>query len=143
MYRCTVHMTTEGDMIRKAFVMSVNAGAEAEYERRHFLIWPELKQVLKNHGVLSYSIFLLPQTRQLFAYLEVENEAKWAAIANTPECRRWWQHMTDLMPHNLDGSPTASNLKQVFHLSYEQAGVCHGEEAAPSPSSPHSSGCSV
>ena len=34
-------------MIRKAFVMSVNEGQEAEYERRHRPIWPELEQTLK------------------------------------------------------------------------------------------------
>jgi L-rhamnose mutarotase len=103
-------------MIRKAFVMSVNAGAEAEYERRHLSIWPELERVLKAHGVLSYSIFLLPHTRQLFAYVEVENEIQWAAFAGTPECQRWWRHMADLMPHNVDDSPLASSLKEVFHL---------------------------
>jgi len=30
-------------MIRKAFVMSVNAGSQAEYERRHNPVWPELE----------------------------------------------------------------------------------------------------
>ena len=38
-------------MIRKAFVMSVHPGLEAEYRRRHAPIWPELEAVLKNHGV--------------------------------------------------------------------------------------------
>ena len=57
-------------MIRKAFVMSVNAGQEKEYERRHRPIWPELEKVLKAHGVHNYSIFLHPQTRQLFAYAD-------------------------------------------------------------------------
>ena len=33
-------------MIRKAFVMQVNAGSEAEYIRRHNPIWPELEAVL-------------------------------------------------------------------------------------------------
>ena len=33
-------------MIRKAFVMSVNAGCEEEYEHRHRPIWPELEAVL-------------------------------------------------------------------------------------------------
>ena len=47
--------------IRKAFVMSVHAGAEEEYEKRHNPIWPELEKVLKDHGVLNYSIFLLPK----------------------------------------------------------------------------------
>jgi L-rhamnose mutarotase len=53
-------------MIRKAFVMSVNAGREAEYERRHRPIWQELDRVLKDHGVRHYTIFLNPDTRQLF-----------------------------------------------------------------------------
>ncbi|WP_139781734.1 L-rhamnose mutarotase, partial [Salmonella enterica] len=34
-------------MIRKAFVMQVNAGAHEEYQRRHNPIWPELEAVLK------------------------------------------------------------------------------------------------
>jgi L-rhamnose mutarotase len=103
-------------MIRKAFVMSVNAGSEVEYERRHNPIWPELEAVLKQHGVLNYSIFLHPETRQLFAYAEIENEARWQAIARTPECRRWWAHMREIMPSNPDNSPVAHELKEVFHL---------------------------
>lgn len=103
-------------MIRHAFVMSVNPGAEAEYERRHRPIWPELEAVLKAHGVHNYSIFLLPETHQLFAYVEVEDEARWAAIAQTPECRRWWAHMGDVMPSNPDTSPVAAPLREVFHL---------------------------
>ncbi len=103
-------------MIRKAFVMSVAAGKEAEYKRRHRPIWPELEAVLRAHGVRSYAIFLDASTRQLFAYAEVDSEARWAAIAQTPECRRWWAHMRDLMPSNADGSPVARDLREVFVL---------------------------
>ena len=53
-------------MIRRAFVMAVAAGKETEYERRHRPIWKELEEVLKAHGVHNYSIFLHPQTLQLF-----------------------------------------------------------------------------
>ena len=103
-------------MIRKAFVMSVNAGAEAEYERRHRPIWDELTAVLRAHGTHNYSIFLHPETRQLFAYVEIEDEARWAAIAKTPICQKWWKHMGDIMPSNPDSSPVALGLKEVFHL---------------------------
>lgn len=103
-------------MIRKAFVMSVHPGQEEEYEKRHNPIWPELETVLIGHGVRNYSIFLLPATRQLFAYCEVEDEAKWQSIANTPECRKWWAQMKDIMPSNPDSSPVAEDLKEVFHL---------------------------
>lgn len=103
-------------MIRKAFVMSVNAGQEAEYARRHQPIWAELSAVLKAHGAHNYSIFLHPDTRQLFGYVEIEDEARWNAIASTEVCQRWWTFMGDIMPSNPDHSPVASALQEVFHL---------------------------
>ena len=104
-------------MIRKAFVMSVNAGSEAEYARRHQPIWDDLAAVLKAHGVHNYSIFLHEETRQLFGYVEIESEARWAEIAQTEVCRRWWKHMGDVMPSNPDHSPVSRELKEVFHLA--------------------------
>jgi L-rhamnose mutarotase len=103
-------------MIRKAFVMTVNPGCEAEYTRRHQPIWPELETVLREHGVQSYSIFLLPETRQLFACVEFRDEAEWNAIAQTDVCRRWWRRMQDVMPSHADGRPVAVDLEEVFRL---------------------------
>jgi len=103
-------------MICKAFVMEVLAGCEEEYERRHDPIWPELEQVLREHGVKTYAIYLHPTTRQLFGYAEVESEQRWAAIAATPICRRWWTWMKELMPTNPDHSPVTTPLKEVFRL---------------------------
>jgi L-rhamnose mutarotase len=103
-------------VIRKAFVMSVHPGQEAEYGRRHNPVWPELEAVLKDHGVAHYSIFLHAETRQLFAYAEIEDEARWAAIARTGVCRKWWHHMADLMPAHPDNSPVSVELKEVFHI---------------------------
>ena len=103
-------------MIRKSFVMSVHAGREAEYERRHRPIWDELAAVLKAHGAHNYSIFLHPETRQLFGYVEIEDEARWQAVAQTEVCQRWWRFMRDLMPSNPDHSPASRGLTEVFHL---------------------------
>ena len=103
--------------LRKAFVMSVAPGQEAEYRRRHNPIWPELEKVLKEHGVSNYSIFLHPGTRQLFAVAEIESEERWQAIAQTDACRRWWRHMADIMPTNPDDSPVSMALEEVFHLT--------------------------
>ena len=69
--------------IRKAFVMSVRPGFEQEYEKRHNPIWPELEKTLRDHGVSNYSIFLHPETRQLFGYAEIRDEEQWNAIATT------------------------------------------------------------
>lgn len=104
-------------MIRKAFVMSVNPGCESEYETRHSPIWKELEDTLKQHGVSNYSIFLHPETLQLFGYAEIEDEAKWNSIAETEICQKWWKHMGDVMPSNPDNSPVSAPLKEVFHLA--------------------------
>jgi len=103
-------------MIRKAFVMSVNAGAEKEYAHRHQPIWKDLEAVLKEHGAHNYSIFLHPETRQLFAYMEIEDEQRWNSVASTEVCQRWWKHMSDIMPSNPDNSPVATGLPEVFPL---------------------------
>ena len=103
-------------MIRKAFVMSLNPGRKEEYQRRHNPIWSELEALLKEHGVSNYSIFFLEETRQLFAYVELASEERWNAIADTEVCKRWWSHMSDLMPSNEDQSPVSTDLVEVFHL---------------------------
>jgi L-rhamnose mutarotase len=103
-------------MIRKAFLMSVNPDAHAEYEKRHRPIWEDLTAILKRHGVANYSIFLDEETSHLFGYAEIESEEQWNAIAQTDECRRWWTYMRDIMPTNDDNSPVSRELKEVFHL---------------------------
>ena len=103
-------------MIRKAFRMYVNPDAHAEYERRHRPIWQELEAALKDHGVRSYSIFLETDSDQLFGYAEIESEERWAAIADTDVCKRWWAFMSDVMPSNDDNSPISTDLKEVFHI---------------------------
>ena len=72
--------------------------------------------MLKAHGAHNYSIFLHPETRQLFAFVEIEDEARWAAVAHTEVCRRWWKYMDPLMPGHPDHSPVARDLREVFHI---------------------------
>jgi len=103
-------------MIRKAFRMAVNEGQREEYERRHSPIWRELEDVLREHGVHRYSIFLDNSDGSLFGYVEIEDEARWNAIADTAVCRRWWRYMRDVMPVNDDDSPRSVELREVFHL---------------------------
>ena len=103
-------------MTVKAFRMRVHPTDVAEYEHRHNPIWPELEAVLKAHGVRRYLIFLDDSTADLFAYAEIESEERWQAIARTEVCQRWWQSMQTLMPSKADGSPEASDLRQVFEL---------------------------
>ena len=103
-------------MIRKGFLMRVHPDRHEEYRDRHNPIWPELEAVLKSHGVHNYSIFLDPETSRLFGYVEIEDEARWAAIARTGACQKWWAYMADIMPSNPDHSPESTDLQEVFLL---------------------------
>ena len=88
----------------------------AEYARRHDPIWPELRATLKAHGAHNYSIWLHEPSGQLFAYVEIEDESRWNAIAHTEVCQKWWDSMRDLMETNADNSPRATALTEVFRL---------------------------
>jgi L-rhamnose mutarotase len=96
--------------------MSVHAGQAGEYERRHNPIWRDLRETLIEHGVRTYSIYLDPHSNDLFGYAEVESEERWAAIAGTDVCRRWWSFMREIMPANPDDSPVSHELREVFHV---------------------------
>jgi L-rhamnose mutarotase len=103
-------------MLRKGFLMHLNPGMQAEYQRRHDAIWPELADTLRQQGVHSYSIFLEPERSLLFGYVEIESIERWDAIAETPVCRRWWSFMRDLMATNPDHSPVSQEIQEVFRL---------------------------
>ena len=104
-------------MIRKAFKMKVYPDKIEEYTKRHNPIWPMLQEVLKDHGVHNYSIFLDTETFFLFGYAEIESEEKWRAIADTEICKKWWAYMKNLMETNADDSPVSIDLEVLFHMS--------------------------
>lgn len=103
-------------MHRIAFTMQVDPAHHEEYIKRHHPIWTDLEQTLKDHGVVSYSIFLDPNSSLLFAYAEVESLSRWKLISETEVFKKWWVFMRDIMQANLDGSPISGELKEVYHL---------------------------
>ena len=103
-------------MIRQGFKMKLHPGMEAEYERRHNALWPEMKEMIHAYGGRNYSIFLDRETLVLYGYIELEDEALWARSAETDICKKWWKFMAPLMDVNPDNSPVCTPLRPVFHL---------------------------
>ncbi|MCO7124339.1 L-rhamnose mutarotase [Sporolactobacillus shoreicorticis] len=103
-------------MPRIGQIMYLNKDVYDEYQKRHANLWPEMKKELKDHGATNYSIFLNKENGELFAYLEVPDVASYNEIANTDICKKWWAYMKPLMKTNLDNSPVALDLHEVFHL---------------------------
>ncbi|NLM49896.1 MAG: L-rhamnose mutarotase [Clostridiaceae bacterium] len=102
--------------IIKGFKMKLYEGMKEEYKKRHDNLWPEMRQMLKDHGAVSYSIFLDEETNTLFAYLEIKDEKLWEKSADTEICRKWWDYMADIMETNPDNSPVSVDLERVFTL---------------------------
>lgn len=103
-------------MIKKAIRMKLYPGCKEEYERRHKELWPEMRELLKNHGAENYLIFLDSETNLLFGYLEIANDKQWELVGKSKINRKWWDYMSDIMETNSDNSPITTELEQVFML---------------------------
>ncbi|HEY4537057.1 MAG TPA: L-rhamnose mutarotase [Erysipelothrix sp.] len=102
--------------MRKAFVMKLYEGCGEEYKLRHDRLWPEMKRMLKEYGVISYSIFLNEATNELFGYVELNNTEKWEEISNNEVNKEWWKYMEDIMETGAESRPVTIDLLEVFHL---------------------------
>lgn len=103
-------------MPRRAFRLQLFPGTEAEYQRRHDELWPELRDLLKAGGIRNYSIFLDEGTHALFGVLETDDAAALDALPHHPVMQRWWAYMSDLMETHPDHAPVQVPLREVFHL---------------------------
>ena len=106
----------KSNMVRKGFKMKLYPGMEAEYEKRHNELWPQMQDMIHEYGGKNYTIFLDRETLVLYGYIEVENLAKWDESADTAINRKWWDFMADIMETNPDNSPASVDLHEVFHL---------------------------
>lgn len=100
-----------------AFRMQLKPGVQAEYERRHDEIWPELSDLLTEAGIYDYSIFLDASTDALFAVLRLRPDANRDALPSHPVMRRWWDYMADLMVVEPGNRPVEYPLRAVFHMA--------------------------
>lgn len=103
-------------MEKIAFKMQLKPGFEAEYQKRHDEIWPELSALLRDAGVSDYSIYLDEETLILFAVLWRTSDHAMDELPTKPIMAKWWAYMADIMETNPDQSPVATPLQSVFHL---------------------------
>ena len=104
-------------MERYAWKAVVKDGMKDEYVRRHNEIWPELVKVLKEAGIVNYSIWNVGN--ELFGYYECEKGAEFACRtqAESPVVDRWNEYMKDVMEMELDPETGAQpKLVKVFEL---------------------------
>lgn len=103
-------------MEKYAFKMQLNPGCQAEYQKRHDEIWPELVDLLHQAGVSDYSIHLDPDTNILFGVLWRRTDHTMAALPDTAVMKRWWAHMADIMQTHPNNEPVAKPLVNLFYM---------------------------
>ena len=90
-------------------------GMQEEYKKRHDNIWPEMKEVLADAGIVNYSIWM--QGKELFGYYECEKGVEYAAKvqAESNVVKKWDEYMKDILIMEKDPVTGAQPLlTQVF-----------------------------
>jgi len=101
---------------RHVFRMRLTPGQEAEYQRRHNAVWPELVALLHNAGVSDYSIHLDRETGLLIGVLIRADDHGMDDLPGHPVMQKWWAHMADIMQTGPDNAPVAVPLPRLFHM---------------------------
>jgi L-rhamnose mutarotase len=98
------------------FGLRLRPGCEAEYQRRHDEIWPELRAALLEVGILHYEIHLLRPEGLLFAFQHRRRDHQVDRLRETEVFRRWQAHMADILVQDGDG-PLRLDLEPMFALT--------------------------
>lgn len=101
-------------MERRAFLIHIYPGTEAEYDRRHDEIWPEMESALSDSGFTNYSLFRSGTT--VFGYLECIPSVATAGekMSATQTSTRWNDFMKDVI--DPVATQSAPKLVEVWHL---------------------------
>lgn len=102
-------------MIRHAFRMKIPPEHAAEYQRRHDEIWPDLVRAHEAVGITDYTIFLDPETGDLFATMKLKDHHQLGELAEMEIVKRWWAMNTDIQTYE-GTSPFVRPLREVFHM---------------------------
>ena len=88
-------------MAAYAFVLKVKPGYEAEYEKRHNEIWPEMSAFLTEVGFKNYHIYRYGL--DLFAHFECDSlEQLKQKSANSEVNQKWFDYMQPIMEIDID-----------------------------------------
>lgn len=104
-------------MPRYAYQLRIREGCEAEYDRRHIAVWPDLLRDLADAGVREYSIFRRGQ--QLFLYLHCDSlEAFLQRMTTSDANARWQAMMADVFEPvpDLAAGEQFAMMPEVFYM---------------------------
>lgn len=99
---------------RKAWRMTLRPGAEADYDREHARIWPEMLAEMRKGGVLRFLIYR--DGCDVFAWQERDGPFPEPGALPSETLRNWWRAMEPLMLTDANGQPRRRPMTEVFVL---------------------------
>ena len=103
-------------MERLCFQMELVPGQEAEYERRHDEIWPDMVAALVASGFENYSLFR--RGTSVIGYAECHPDARTALdkMGETDVNARWQEWFSDVIASITTPDGELFTFDQVWHL---------------------------
>lgn len=102
-------------MERAVFYLRIFPGTEAEYDRRHAEIWPELVEEIRESGIRNFTGFR--RGTDVWYYGEYHPHAKTAFAVHGPKQanQRWNHYFRDVIAQITDDSGELLWYREVFH----------------------------
>jgi L-rhamnose mutarotase len=103
-------------MERLCYTFALLPGMEAEYERRHAEVWPELTDALAEAGFSNYSLFR--RGLEVIAYCECapDVEAALAKLETMEVNARWATYIRAIMSRSVDDEGRFFRVPEIWHL---------------------------
>ncbi len=102
-------------MDRACFYLRIFPGTEAEYDRRHAEIWPELVDEIRESGLRNFSGFRRGTDVWYFTEGEPDVKTAFAAHGPKPGNQRWNHYFRDIIAQITDDSGELLWYDEVFH----------------------------
>jgi L-rhamnose mutarotase len=102
-------------MERACFYLRIFPGTEAEYDRRHGEIWPELVDEIRDSGLRNFSGFR--RGTDVWYFVEADPDAKSAFAIHGPKPanERWNRYFRDVIAQITDDAGELLWYDEVFH----------------------------
>jgi len=106
-------------MQRVAFLAHVKPGKEAEYDRWHAAVWPEMLSLLSASGISDYSIFRRDQLLVLTFTIHEDFNTVWDRVEASPINTKWQAEMANICqpPTGMRGTERFPMMQEVFYMA--------------------------
>ena len=92
-------------------LLKLKPGCEAEYNKRHDELWPEMVEAMHKAGV---NMVIYRHENSLFLFATATDQAAWDALDRDPVTPQWDKFMSDILASDEQGRPIVENLPRMF-----------------------------